>query len=488
MELSELKELLKDPKKLVSEIKSLAPEIAEEALNVNPEDHKVTKVEHRPKRKVDTTPTGILDASGQMTYNVEYREVHRIPSATEKVIVDWSVNLSLGAGVEIDCKPNNEADTQLLAMVERTLEDNKMDYLRMEIERLRLIYLQVLVIWYYTEVDEYFWSDIADGIEKLKLRCRIFSPEDGSEIVPLRDQFGDMIGVSRFYTVKISGKDVNKMDLIVKEGVITFFESGDGWTEDKKYANLVAKKPVGKAMFILHEGKRRIYQDVESKLDRREEIDSDTADENKQSAFPILVAKGELIAAKGGENANTRKTFQVENNGGLEYVETKGGQEAAKMERENLVRDIYMETNTPYVTIDAISGTGNTPGVAIELMYLPSTNQAKAHQNGPIGMAEQRQLNLLKYALTAINPKVKGSIGLKMKPKYSIALPKNKTEEYENIVKLVTAGLMSKDTAVRKLAFTEDPAAEYDKIKAEAAEAQANALKLAQAKPNPITE
>ncbi|MNL33155.1 hypothetical protein D3C87_1550490 [compost metagenome] len=44
---------------------------------------------------------------------------------------------------------------------------------------------------------------------------------------------------------------------------------------------------------------------------------------------------------------------------------------------------------------------------------------------------------------------------------------------------------MSKETAIAKLAFTADPAAEYQRIKDEAAEAQAKAVELA-AKTKPV--
>lgn len=463
MEQLELDELIKDPKKLVDKVKALAPEISDAALNFEPENHKVTKTDNRPMRPVEV-PTGLDDAQGNPLYRTEYRDIHRIPSATEKVIVDWSVNLSLGGGVTIDCNPQTDVEKKMLAMIERTYDDNKMDYQRMEIERLRLIYLQVLVVWYAVDAEEGFWGDLAaPGSKQIKWRCAIFSAEDGNTIVPIRNQYKDMIACARIYTVKVDDKDVEKMDLLLSGKVITYVQGAQGWIEEVSFDT-----KVDKALYILHEAKRRIYQDVEPKLERREEIDSDTADENKMSAFPILVGTGTIVAAKGGENANTRKTFQLEGQGAdLKYVETKGGQEAANKERENILRDIYMETNTPSVSFDSASFTGNMPGVSIELMFLPSTNQAKANQKGPIGMAEQRQLNLLKACLATSNTTVKDAVALPMKPAFKIDLPRNKTEEITNVVSMYGAGLMSRETAIRKLDFVENIAEEIDKIVAD---------------------
>ena len=204
------------------------------------------------------------------------------------------------------------------------------------------------------------------------------------------------------------------------------------------------------------------------KIERVEEVDSDTADENQQSAFPILAASGEIIASSGGGTKNTRKSFQLENGGNLKYVEAQGSQQSAKDERANMRRDIYDETNTPQISMEQIAGSSNIPGVAIEMMFMPATNEAKSDQQGDLGMEWQRHFNFLKPAMAVINIAVKPSISMQIKPKFKIELPRNLTEEYDRIIALVGAGLMSKDTAIAKLAFTDDPVAEYEKIKEEA--------------------
>lgn len=152
----------------------------------------------------------------------------------------------------------------------------------------------------------------------------------------------------------------------------------------------------------------------------------------------------------------------------LKYVESKGGQESASNERKNICTDIFTETATPDLKFEDISG--DLPGVTIEMMLLPATNKARRKHKGSIGIFHQRNLNFLKSAMAVINTDVKPSVGLVMKPKFTIDLPKNYTEIYGNIVSLVGASLMSKETAIAQLAFTSDPNAEYDRIKADAAE------------------
>jgi SPP1 family phage portal protein len=463
MELSEITQLLQDPAKLVSKISDLAPVIPESAIKFQPEEHKVvTDLQYRPDRRVEV-PTGLTDANEKPLFRTEYKPVHRIPSATQKLIIDWSVDLALSGGVGIDCTPREDVPTDetMLAMVKKTLEDNKFDYLAMEIERLKQRYLTVLLVWYSVPAEPNYWEGIGRKDSRFKMRCVILSPEDGDIIIPIRDQYKDMIAAARKYLVKVDGKEVEKMDLFLSDKYLTFTQADGGWV-----AGEPTKIPYGKANFILDEQKRTEWADVDSKIERIEQIDSDNADENQQSAFPILVATGEIVAATGGDASNTRKTFQMEGDkADLKYVESKGGQESASNERKNLRTDIFIETATPDLKFEDISG--DLPGVTIEMMLLPSTNKARRKHKGSIGIFHQRNLNFLKSAMAVINTDVKPSLGLVMKPSFSIELPRNKTEEYKNIVSLVGAGLMSKETAIKALGFTADPEEEYDRIKAE---------------------
>ncbi|WP_114937553.1 phage portal protein [Mucilaginibacter endophyticus] len=469
MEISELTALLADPLKLIPAIESLEPTIPAYAYDVEPENHKVVSdLSYRPWKEIDVA-NGVLDDKGNMTYRKEQRDVHRIPSSTQKQILNWAVHMNLSGGIEIDATIRDSfkaTDETMLAMLKKTWDDNKLNYTAQKIDRLKKNYTQCLVVWYSVPAEEGFWDGIAPATSKFKMRCSFFSPATGDIIIPIYDQYGAMISCARKYTVAIDSKDVLKMDLFLTDKYITYINASTGWTEEK-----VTAIAYGKANFVFHGQDRPEYADVLPKIERVEEVDSDTADENQISAFPILAAIGEITDSTGGGAKNTRKTFQLSDGGDLKYVEAKGSQQSATDERKNLRRDIYDETGTPQISMEQLAGSSNIPGVAIELMFLPATNKARSNQEGDLGMEWQRHLNLLKSCMAVINVGVKLSVSMPVKPKFKIELPRNLTEEYTNIVSLVGAGLLSRDTAVKMLAFTNDPVAEYEKIKAEAAEA-----------------
>lgn len=481
MELSELQSLLSDPKKLVDKIQSLAPVLPDYIYDIEPENHKVVKdLNYRPWRDVDVA-TGVLDAAGDMTYRTEKRDVHRIPSATQKIIVDWSVRMSLSGGIdrEYTIRDGVASDEVMVAMIDKTWEDNKLDYICQKIDRLKKSYTQCMAVWYSVPAEEGFWEGISTT-SKFKMRLSVFSPEDGSLAIPLYDRFNDMIACARQYTIKENDKDVEKIDLHLSDRIITYTvgDEGSPVTVDIKY---------GKANFVFHGRKRTVYADVLPKIERVEEVDSDTADENQQSAFPILAASGVIIASSGGGTKNTRKSFQLENGGDLKYVEAEGSQQSAKDERANMRRDIYDETNTPQISMEQIAGSSNIPGVAIEMMFMPATNEAKSDQQGDLGMEWQRHFNFLKSAMTIINISVKPSVSMQIKPKFKIELPRNLTEEYDRIVTLVAAGLMSIKTAIAKLGIVDNVEDEIEAIKEDVAErAKAAALLVPQPVNQPI--
>jgi hypothetical protein len=475
MEVNELKELLSQPTKLVTKIKALAPVLPDYVFDLEPEDQRVVKdINYRPWRDVDVA-TGVLDAQGNMTYRTEKRDVHRLPSSTRKQIIEWAVNMNLAGGIELKGAIREAlkvSDETMLAMLEKTWEDCKLDYVAQEIDRLKKSYTQCLVVWYSTEAEEGFWEGIAPDSVKFKMRCSVFSPEDGSLIIPVYNRYKEQITCARSYIVKVDDKDVNTLDVYLSDRTITLSESGSEW--------IAVEKPqsYGKATYVFHGQKRTEYADILPKDERVAEVDSDTADENQQSSFPILAAIGEIEATAGGGTKNTRKTFSMKDGGDLKYVEAKGSQQSAIEERKNLRQDIYDETATPQISFESIKGSSNIPGVTIEMMFLPATNKAKRNQKGDLGMEWQRHINLLKSCMAVINIAVAKSKSMSIKPVFKIELPRNLTEEYDRIISLVAAGLLSRAKAIEMLKLVDKPEDELKLINEELDAAQVRASKL----------
>ncbi|MEJ2905069.1 phage portal protein [Pedobacter panaciterrae] len=467
MELSTIKTLLTDPVKLISKIKDSRPDAQKDLDNAKDiliDNHNVMNPAERKKREVNYD-TGLVNDKDEPIMRKEYEEVARIPSAIEKQIVTWAVQAAVGEPVEIHAKPNGDIEQTMYDMISLICRDNKTEFLDQEILRLTATYTCCAEIWYLDDAEPNFWTGL--GFEnKQKASMMIMSAETGDTLYPVRNANRKMLCLGREYTVKDDeNKEVKSFDLYFSDYILTYVDQGTGWKLKESF-----KVEVGKATFIFHSQPATEWADILPKRDRLERLDSDHADQNLATGSPILVADRLIGAAKRGE---TGKMFEVENGGSIDMLEAAGAPESLAMERKNLLKGIFYESQTPDMSLFDADGMGaNTPGITLKLMFTPTSLKAKARHSGEFGMCYQRRINLLKYFAAYINPNVKPALQMVISPKFKVYMPSNDTEEYQNIVSLVGAGLMSKDTAIRKLAFTDDPDTEYEKIKEEVAEAK----------------
>lgn len=458
MELATLQNLLSDPTKLIEKIKAARPE--EDIPSIQPEDHEVMKESERKKREV-VTDTGVVDANNNPVMKTSYEEVTRIPSPIEKNIIDWAAQMAAGVPVECHAVPETPSEQMLYEMVKHTLRSNKLEYIDKDIVRLMGTYKRCAEVWFSEDCDEYHWAPL--GQFKKRMRMMLLSYETGDILFLVTNNVGDAIALTREYKVKDEeDKDVEMFDVWINGAYITYTKGEAGWVQT---GNVPQK--YGKASFVYYSQDRFEYQDIIQKRKRLETLDSDHADQNIATGSPILVASKLIGLGKRGE---TGKVFEVDEGGKLEMLEAAGTPESLKMERENLLNGIYYDTNTPNMSIFDAEGIGaNLPIIGIKIRFLPATLKAMNKQSGAWGMGIQRRYNFLKPAMAQINIDVKDAQGLNISPKFEVYLPSNETEEYNNIIALVGAGLMSTRTAVTKLGLVDNVEDEMKAIEDEVA-------------------
>ena len=469
MELSTIKKLIStDPTKLITKVKASRPDADQDVENAKAIDinnHGVMQESVRKKREVQYD-TGLVDKDDNPIMRTEYEEVYRIPTAAEKNIVDWAVQMAASEPIEINAKPANDLEQSLIDAMALTFRDNKMQYQYQEGLRLTCTYTNSARIWYEDDAETGFWEHIGLSGKK-KLSVITFSPETGDTLYPIWDGLRKMLGLGRGYIVKDDeDKDVNMFDLYFSDYILKYRQESGNWVLDKSF-------PIkyGKATFIYDSQLYTEWAAITPKRERIEDCDSDHADQNQATGSPILVVSKFKGLAKRGE---TGKVFEVEDGGKMEMLEAAGTPDSLKMERENLTKGISYETSTPDQSIFDSEGMGaNTPGITIRMRFMPAEVKARKRHQGAWGMSIQREYNLVKRMLVHLHPSLKKAEGIDAKPAFKVFMPTNLKEEYDNIVALVTAGVMSKDVAIRKLAFTDDPEAEYAKILEEQKDAAA---------------
>lgn len=470
MQFKTILELIKsDPAKLIEKVKAVYSHDTEKSRFYFPETHDVMDETIRRKRRVvsdseekDANGNPALEANGQPKTKTEYVEVNRITSAAQKQIVDWAVAVCAGVPAEPEAKVETEAEKTLFEMLKRTIIDNKLDYIDREILRLRKVYKICAEVWYSEKTDREYWSDLSPS-STFKMRVAILSEETGDLLYPVRDSIGDMVALGREYKIKgEDGKDLDCFDLFTKDAIYNYQRTTGGWNLEKR--TIIR---YGKANFVVHEQNRLEWEDVQNKIDRLELLSSNIADSNDALAYPMLAITGKIEGmAKRGE---TGKVFQLENGAKMEILESRAAPDALKMERENLVKEIFTETNTPQFSISDAQGFGaNVPGITVKLLFLPATLKAMSDQSGTWGMCIQRRYNFLKSAIAVINVNIKSAMRLQIQPRFQIYMPSNDAENYSNIIALYKAGLLSRELAITKLGIAENTQEEINKILADA--------------------
>jgi SPP1 family phage portal protein len=451
MELTQLKELLKEPVKLIEKVKSQYNHDEEGQQQYQPENHKVNNPLVREDRKL-LLPNkyGILDEKGEPKLMLETQPVARITSAAQKQIVSWACQIAAGVPIEISAEPKDETEKRMLEMLKRTLSDNKMQYADQEILRLRSIYKICAEVWFSEPCSKDFWNNVEGVNSKFKMKLMILSEETGDFLYPVKDSFGKIIALGRAYKgFNDLDKEINLFDLFTDKQIITY-------SEDPTWEILrIRKIAYGKANFIVHSQPRREWEDVQVKIERLESLDSNAADNNDALGSPMLAITGEITGF--GKRGETGKVFELKDGGDIKVIEAAGAPEAIKDERENLLKGIFTETNTPHISFDDAKGFGaNVPGITLKLLFLPATLKAMSKQSGGWGMSVQRRFNFLLYALAQINVQVAAAKEMELAPRFSIYMPSNDSETYENIRGLVKDGLLSKKRAVEMLGLVKD--------------------------------
>lgn len=404
------------------------------------------------------------DDTGQEVMQHTTEKITRITHAMQKDIVNWAVKMCTGESIEY--KPVNaelnDVEQKFFDMVVKTIKDNKFEYLDAEILRQVCTYKIAAEVWFSEECEPEFWEEQGSKAN-WKLRVIVMSQETGDLLYPIKDEMGKMFALGRSYKVlDDDDKAVERFDIFSNVARYTYGQSGGQW----EWIDVVENK-YKKANFVVYEQDKEEWADVQPAIERVEVRDSRVSDSNDVIGSPMIAISGKVEGF--GRHGDGVKIFELENGAKIDVVEANQAPDAIKMERDNLVKSIYQYTSTPHVTIDDAAGFGaNMPGITIKMLFLPATLKAMNRHTGTWGMSIQRRINFISHVMPLINPSVASAKRLEIKAQHKIFLPQNETEEFENIVKLYNAGLLSKEKAVAKLSLVEDVDAEIKLLDAAA--------------------
>ena len=437
----------------------------------NVDTHDVFDKAIRPMRKIKID-SGTKDSAGNVNWTDKWIDVVRVGIPWQNIITERRVGFTLSHPVKTNViwDTESEKEKQLVKLVERIQNDNKMDYKNKEILRRKLSELEVAVIWYYVETN--------DPKYKFTLNSKIVSPELGDTLYPLFDSNGTMISFRRDYKLSENGKDIEHSDIYTAEFTYKYIKKDGQWTLDPDAigksvetgdyipANPVPN-PAKKILVEYYNQKKPVWHNVQSMIDRHETLTSNHGGMNDKFGAPIFTVAGE-IQGEIIDNAQG-SVMQLENGATAGYANLASEPQSISLEQTNLEKFIHAMSQTPNISFDQMMTIGQMSGFAAEMIF-SDPHMAVRMEEETFGIGLQRRLNIIKAAIGAL---IDTSLAsecrtVQLKPEVTPYLPMNTTEIIDNLSVAVTGGIMSKETAIEKNPLVKDSKVEMERMKADA--------------------
>lgn len=445
---------------------------------INPEQHDVVvDTFKRPDKKIN-----VKDENG--TVSSRTVPVTRLSIPMQKLIVRRSVAFLTGNPIRLSADTEDESiEAKLLEVVQKTWDDNKLDYRSKEIARIMMTETECAELWYVEPAEEGYWNGTPNEGSKFRLRQRILAKSKGDLLYPIFDAYGDMIAFGREYDVTIDKKKITRFDLYTETVIYHYAKVEGSWGEYQVagYDGVLRSQEInltGKIPIIYYNQPQTEWHDVQTLIDRLETLMSNYSDMINYFGSPMLKIRGRAISLPDvGEQGKAVQLEGEETESDIDYLTWDAKPEAVIFEYDKIMEQIYTQTQTPDISFSSMAGVDNGSGIKLKLMFMDAVLKAMEHWEN-YGESIQRRINFIKESTATINNKFKQASHVYIHPIWTPFMPMNDLEEVEKIAKAVEWGFVSKKTAVAKNPMVDDAVEEMDNIEEEAKIVPPNQLDL----------
>jgi len=300
--------------------------------------------------------------------------------------------------------------------------------------------------------------------EQPDVQLRVLAKSKGDDIRVRRDQYENIIDIGWGYYLKEEGKTVLHFDIFTPDIIYRCKRSFSGW-EVVEEENLVSKIPI-----ILFQQKKE-WDGVENLIEREEFIGSRTADTNDYFADPIAVIDADIVKNMPEKKEESKLLITK---GGLDvdkaakYLTWDNAPASKEKEIEWLQNHIHTKSFTPKIDLESIKGLGDVSAKALkQLMFLADIKAAKHKETHDELL--HRTGNLFKAVIgNVLNVSLKTQCEkLIIGHEWQEPFGEDIVEAIKNVVDLVDADLMSKETGVEFNPLIKDHKREMKRLEKE---------------------
>ena len=388
-------------------------------------------------------------------------EAARIPIGLEKLLTKRTTDFTFSIPVKRVYSTENDTDKEIAKAIERIYDSAHINAENVKRGIAYYASCEIFTLWYTRKSPNKLY-----GFQcQYKLKCKTFSPMDGTDLYPLFDEKDDMIAMSYEYRKKVKDEWVTYFETFTadKHFIWSSWESNE-WQTELNGEEIIIDKIPGVYLFrhkpIWH-GLNKVREEIEYTISRNSDIIA-------YNSAPILKVAGNIVGdvVKG----ETRRVYRVQEGGDVSYVSWNQAVESLRYHIDILLRVFFMQAQIPDISFDNMKALGNIGYDARKTLFADA-HMKIGEESGAWLEFFEREANVIKAFLKKMNTKWSSDDIDSLKIEHVIT-PYVQEDELNEIKKWQLANgnkpLISHVESVASANLTGNPDSTYEKIKEEA--------------------
>lgn len=456
---------LSSPSAIISQLKKKNVEVPDWAVLINdyePTKHKICSdmVGRKDRQRSD----GVIEKASRQHIGLEKLLCHRYNEYTFAIPVKRTYSNIEGIQTRLD----------IAKAIEAIYKHVRIDSVNLKRGLAYYAACEIFTIWYAVEKENTLYGFKS----QYKLKCKTYSPMDGTKLYPLIDEMDDMLAMSFEYT-KIDGeKTITYFETFTEDKHYLWKQDGsgsDGWTETTASVSDNGEVQSGEPINIMkipgaylprvapvYHGLTNLREEIEYALSRNSDVIA-------YNSAPVLKISGKVVGSE--DKGETRRAWRLENGGDVAYVSWNQSVDALKYHVDMLIKLFFMQAQMPDVSFDNLKGLGSIGYDARQTLFTDAHLKI-GDEAGPWIEFLERECNVIKAFLKKMNVKWANEID-NVDVEHIITPYVQNDEKYE-IEKWMKANgdkpLVGHLESIRKAGVSEDPDATYQEYEKEQSE------------------
>lgn len=309
-----------------------------------------------------------------------------------------------------------------------------------------------------------------DGDGKAGCQIRVLARSKGDEIYTRFDQYGNMLAFAWGYYVRDKEETtVYHFDIYTGKTIYHCAKKSLGWDVTEEM-NFIGKIPV------IYFEQEKEWNGVEALIHREESIVSRTADTNDYFSDPIAVMNVDIIKNM-PQKKDAAKMLITNDKDGVEkaakYLTWDSAPESKKQELEWLQTQILQKTFTPNLTTDTLKSISQLSAKALRTVMLLADIKAAKRKESHDELLDRTSSLIIAIIGNVLDVSLHSQCeALRVGHEFQEPFGEDVSDDLDNIIRAVDAGIMSNETGVELNPLIKDTHRENERLKAEAGERQ----------------